>query len=100
MKDLKCGLKGCRFNKGYCCVSKEIGVSERADCASYSPDEKKSRMQFEAAGDFVPANYSVDTKVGCNADCIFNRSGKCVSNGITVMSREPHSASCLTFIKN
>ena len=100
MKDLKCGLKACRFNKGYCCVSKEIDVNNHADCKTYSPDENKRRLQFEAANEFVPANYSVDTKVGCSADCIFNKDGKCISNGITVMNREPQDASCLTFIKN
>lgn len=100
MKDLKCGLRGCKFNKGYSCVSKEIDVSNCADCKSYTPDENKRRMQFEAANDFAPVNHSVDTKVLCSAGCIFNKDGRCISNGITVMSREPNDASCLTFIKN
>lgn len=99
MKDLKCGLRACKFNKGYSCAAKQIEVTTAADCATYCPDESKRRMQFEAANEFVPANYSVDTKVGCDADCIFNKQGKCVSNGITVMSHEPYDASCLTFIK-
>lgn len=99
MKDLKCGLRVCKFNKGYSCVSRQISVNGNADCTSYDPDERKRRIQFEAANDFVPANYTVDTKIGCGAECIFNREGKCVANGITVMSRASDDASCLTFIK-
>ena len=54
---------------------------------------------FEAAGDFVKADYSVDTRVSCEADCVFNKSGKCVSNGITVMNEGENGAVCLTYIK-
>lgn len=99
MKDLKCGLKECRYNKGYCCCSDAIVVNGFTDCTTYSPDEEKRQTQFEAASDFIPANYSVDTAVKCGAKCIFNKEGKCISNGITVMSREPDEAACLTFIK-
>ena len=63
MKDLKCGLKECRYNKGYCCCSKNVAIDSRTDCATYSPDEDKRRATFEAASDFIPANYSVDTAV-------------------------------------
>lgn len=98
MKDLKCGLKECKYNKGYCCCSKDIRVSGNTDCTTYAPDEAKRRIQFEAASDFIPANYSVDTDVYCAADCIYNEDGKCLSSGITVMNRD-RSASCLTFVK-
>ncbi len=99
MKDLKCGLKECRYNKGYCCCSKSINVSNHTDCTTYSPDETKRRTEFEAASDFIPANYSVDTAVSCSAKCIYNDNGKCGAAGITVMSRDPGDASCLTFVK-
>lgn len=77
MKDLKCGLKECKYNKGYSCCSKSINVSAGTDCTTYSPDETKRRVQFEAASDFIPANYSVDTAVGCAARCIYNLDGTC-----------------------
>ncbi len=99
MKDLKCGLKACKHNKGYCCMAKEISVNSGADCLDYAPDEAKRTSSFEAASDFVKADYSVDTRVACRAECIFNKDGKCISNGITVMSDNDKDAACLTFVK-
>lgn len=100
MKDLKCGLKCCRYNKGYCCCSREIHVGANTDCKTYSPDENKRASSFEASDEFVRADYSVDTRVACNADaCLFNRGGSCVANGITVMSENASDAACLTFVK-
>lgn len=98
MKDLKCGLKACRFNRGYCCCSKEIEVNASADCTTYAPDERKRTADFEAGSDFTKADYSVDTAVACDADCVFNGGGKCVANGITVMREEETPAACLTFM--
>lgn len=100
MKDLKCGLKNCRYNQGYCCCSKEIKVSGNTDCTTYTPDEDKRKSLFEAGDEFIKSNYTVDTKVACNADCVFNKDGKCVANGITVMSEGSSDATCLTFIKH
>lgn len=96
MKDLKCGKKSCKFNKGYCCCAKEIEVAKSTDCLTFTPVEKNTNL--EAGSDFVKSNYTVDTAVGCNADCIFQKSNKCVACGITVMG-ENNVASCLTFIK-
>lgn len=53
---------------------------------------------FEAGSDFVKADYSVDTAVNCNADCIFQKDNKCIASGITVMG-DNNCANCLTFIK-
>ena len=100
MKDLKCGLKSCKYNKGYCCCAKDINVSADTDCLTYTFDENKAKTQFEAGSDFMPANYSVDTKVVCSADCIFNKDNRCISNGITVMGQGSNQAPCLTFIKD
>lgn len=99
MKDLKCGLTTCKHNKGYCCCSKEIEVDKGTDCTTYEQDENKHVSMFEAGDDFVKADYSVDTRVSCEADCVFNKSGKCVSNGITVMNEGENGAVCLTYIK-
>ena len=61
MKDLKCGLTTCKHNKGYCCCAKEIEVDKGTDCTTYEQAENKHVSMFEAAGDFVKADYSVDT---------------------------------------
>ncbi|MBR2967626.1 MAG: DUF1540 domain-containing protein [Clostridia bacterium] len=98
MKDLKCGKKSCKFNKGYCCMARKIEVAKSTDCLTFEPVEKKHSM-FEAGSDFVKADYSVDTSVSCNANCIFQKSNKCVANGITVMG-DNNCANCLTYIKD
>lgn len=98
MKDIKCALKECKFNRGYCCCSKQISINNKTDCVTYSPDEKKRSSSFESSREFIRADYSVDTSVSCNADCLFNKNGKCYANGITV-STEKSSANCLTFVK-
>lgn len=100
MKDLKCGLKSCVHNKGYCCCAKQVNVDRQTDCLTYEYDETKANTDFEVGSDFIPANYSVDTKVSCSADCIFNRDNRCISNGITVMGQGENQAACLTFIKD
>lgn len=100
MKDLKCGLKGCKYNQGYCCCAKEINVDRHTDCLTYTPDENKRKGMFESGSDFAKANYSVDTGVTCSANCIFNRDNRCIANGITVMGKDRNQAECLTYIKN
>ena len=84
MKDLKCGLTQCKYNKGYSCCAKCIDVDKHADCLSYTPEHNKNN--FEAAGDFKKVNYSVDTIVSCTAACIFNKENTCRANGITVVN--------------
>ena len=97
MRDLKCGLKDCKFNRGYGCCARSITVTGKTDCSTYSP--QKSKDGFEASNEFSRADYSIDTAVSCNADCVFNREGKCVSIGITVMGEGDKEACCLTFVK-
>lgn len=100
MKDLKCGLKQCKHNKGYCCCANNIEVNTYTDCLSYDPDQNKANSLFEAGEDFIPANYSVDTRVACTAKCVFNKDNRCVSNGITIMGQGENEATCLTYIKD
>lgn len=99
MKDLKCGMTECEHNKGYGCCANCISVESSSVCASYSPDKDHRKNYFEAGEDFEPINYSVDTKIKCNADCVFNRDKSCISNGITMMGEENQHALCLTYIK-
>ena len=98
MKDLKCGLKNCKYNKGYCCCAKEISVDRHTDCVTYTDDPTKRKSLFEAGTDFIPANYDVDTKITCSAQCLFNKNNVCIANGITVMGDGKNEASCLTFV--
>ena len=100
MKDLKCGLRECVHNRAYCCVAKQIKVNQKTDCITYQPSEEKRRADFEAGEDFAVRDYSVDTFVKCDADCVFNKSKVCYANGITVMGDKASDALCVTFIKD
>ena len=99
MYDLKCGQKDCKYNHGYCCCAKDIAVSSGTACTTYEPVEKKQNVNTESAAEFSKPDHSVDTGVSCNAPCLFNRSAKCIANGITVSTADDGTAECLTFIK-
>ena len=101
MKDLKCGLKDCTYNQGYCCQAKSIEVDMFTDCLTYTPDQNKRRNLTEAGKDISkPVRYDTDTAVTCHANCLFNRGSQCIANGITVMGQGEGQANCLTFIKD
>ena len=97
MYDLKCGQKDCRHNHGYCCCAKNICVSQGTECTTY--EQSQSDNKTESSAEFNKPDKSVDTSVDCTAPCLFNRSNKCVANGITVSTADDGCAECLTFIK-
>lgn len=98
MYDLKCGQKDCKYNHGYCCCAKSIDVSHGTHCNTYCA-KTDGNINTEAAADFTKPDFSVDTAVKCDAPCLFNRSSKCIANGITVSTADDGCAECLTFIK-
>lgn len=98
MKDLKCSIKLCAYNKGYSCCANEISVTNTAICSSYTKDNSKQNdKMFELGMDETKPDYSVDTRVNCTAPCLFQKSSKCVAVGITVLS-ENKKAECATFV--
>ncbi len=99
MYDLKCGQKNCKYNHGYCCCAKDIAVSHGTCCTTFEQSDGDKNINTEAAAEFSKPDFSVDTAVVCNAPCLFNRSTKCIANGITVSTADDGSAECLTFIK-
>ncbi len=99
MYDLKCGQKDCKYNHGYCCCAKDIAVSDGTECTTYQKCDNCKKPDTEAAAEFSKPDFSVDTAVTCNAPCLFNRSTKCIANGITVSTADDGCAECLTFIK-
>lgn len=100
MYDLKCGQKDCKHNHGYCCCAKDISVSSGTSCTTYERCDCSTRAHnTEAAAEFSKPDHSVDTAVACTAPCLFNRSTRCIANGITVSTANDGSAECLTFIK-
>jgi len=99
MRDLKCGLTECTYNKAYSCCARQIEVTDCADCKTFKNDPDKKETYFEAGEDFAKRNFDVDTLVFCKADCIFNKESVCRANGITVLGDGKQEAVCATFMK-
>ena len=97
MKDLKCALKNCKYNKSFCCCADEITVTRTALCASYTPEPDKNGNLFEAGIDETKPTFKIDTEVNCTAPCLFSKHKKCVAVGITVLN-ERQNAECVTYI--
>lgn len=102
MKDLKCSLKECKYNQGFCCVAKDIEVDETAKCVTYTVDARKvADRMFEIGTEVAKPNYSVDTAIGCDAmSCLFNKGHSCIANGITVLGNTDSGANladCATY---
>ena len=103
MKELRCGRRDCNFNRGYECRAQSISVDEAADCNTYDPDGrpvKNDNVMYEAGMDNYFADKLPHTSVDCMAHkCLFNRSEKCIANGISVVS-EAKEAKCSSYIKS
>ena len=99
MKDLKCGLTECSYNKAYACSAKQIEVTDGAGCKTFKPEDNKRDTHFEVAEDFAKRSFDVDTVVFCKADCIFNKESVCRASGITVLGDMEQDAVCATFMK-
>ena len=101
MKDLRCSMNNCAYNKSYLCRAGRIGVTDEANCATYSPGRPKkddNNVMFEAGMDGFSQTIQ-EPKVGCLAEtCLFNSSEICTANGISVIS-ENREAVCATFAR-
>ena len=98
MKDLKCALKACIYNRGYCCCADEIKVGTDTKCHTYTIDHgKQDDLLFEMGMDQTKPDYSVNTKVNCDAPCVFQKNDRCHAIGITVLAADK-DAECATFI--
>ena len=94
MYDLKCKRKGCEFNENCNCTAKNVEVTKDTSCKTYKPSENNE------AGDEKISQPPIrkDIKVGCKAECIFNKEEVCMANGITVQTCENKACpSCCTF---
>ena len=104
--DLKCKKMNCKHNDCCACMSKTIKVNRLCECATFEKsielDEKQhqdiSRDMFEVAPDIHPFRHNRDINIECSAECLFNKQGKCCSNGISVMNGK-RSGVCITNIE-
>lgn len=101
--DIRCRKTRCQFNDRYTCKAKEIGVELSAACATYIFDKNKPEVDttkhlFEKAPEYAPQRDSKTAHISCKAKCLFNKEGKCVSNGITVNAVKEKPL-CVSFLE-
>ena len=102
--DIRCRKLLCKFNDRFTCKAKEILVDGKVVCSTYEKDENKKDLQdvtkhlFESEPSYAPQRDSKALTIACKAECLFNRNGKCVSNGITLNSIK-EKPFCVSFLK-
>lgn len=102
--DLRCRKTNCEFNKNLTCTAQKINISSELICKSYKKGDDKELKDFSSKifTDNPPKieNYRhiKDSNLVCNANCLFNRDGKCISNGITVNSSLSNKPECITYM--
>lgn len=101
--DIRCRKRQCKYNDRFTCKAKDISVSESVLCTIYEKDESKdvedtTQSLFSKTPDYAPQRDSKTMTITCRANCLFNRNGKCVSNGITLnaIKEKPY---CVSFLK-
>lgn len=103
--DLRCRKTNCKYNKDLTCMAQKISITEKLVCLEYQNEIGKGIKDFSKFifSDTPPkiASYRhiQSINLSCAANCLFNREGHCIANGITVnaaVSREPR---CITFMK-
>jgi hypothetical protein len=103
--DLRCRKTICKYNNNLTCTAKKIDISQKRDCKMFEKDKGKEEIDFSNAifSDNQPkiADYKhmKDMCLNCQARCLFNHEGRCVSNGITVNGATTKEPKCITFMK-
>lgn len=99
--DIRCRKTRCYYNNCYTCKAKEIDITTKAECCSYqktdSPEIDTTKFLFDKPPKYAPQRDSKTARISCNAKCLFNRNGKCVSNGITVNAVKERPL-CVSFL--
>ena len=103
--DLRCRKTTCKFNKDLTCMAKKVDITQKLVCKTYEADNGKEEKDFSKLifSDTPPkiADYRhmQDMCLRCAAKCLFNNSGHCLANGITVNAAMQKDPKCMTFLK-
>lgn len=104
--DIKCRKTSCKYNNAYTCIAKGVNITDGVACQTFEADNTKkakdySKNMFEADTEtYANSRHIKDVKLFCEAGfCLFNNSGYCNANGITVLDEGEGSTACGTFIK-
>ena len=100
--DIRCRKRLCKYNDKFTCTAKEININPKIVCDMYERDPDKkvadtTKRLLEEPPCYAPQRDSKALKISCQAKCLFNHNGQCVSNGITLNSikEKPY---CVSFL--
>ena len=95
MVDLKCKCGKCEFNDHCNCYARHIIVTRTSKCGTFTPSIDQSKTEF--SDEIAQPLVRPSVEVLCQAKCLFNKQGKCLANGISVMA-DSNSAECGTYL--
>lgn len=103
--DLRCRKTNCKHNKDLTCMAGHITISKKLECLDFKSEKDKGIKDFsklifsEHPPKVADYRHIKDMCLKCEANCIFNENGKCLSNGITVNAALSSQPKCMTFMK-
>lgn len=103
--DLRCRKTNCKYNKNLTCLAPNITISQKLECLEYQNEKGKGTKDFsklifsENPPKVTDYRHLKNMCLTCNAPCLFNKDGKCISNGITVNAAMQNEPKCMTFLK-
>ena len=103
--DLRCRKTTCRYNKDLTCMAKSVDITSKLVCHTFEEDKDKEEKDFSSLifsgtpPKVCDYRHLDDMNLICNAKCLFNRGGHCISNGITINCAYTPAPKCITHMK-
>lgn len=103
--DLRCRKTNCKYNKDLTCCAPKINISNKLVCLEYQNEKGKGIKDFskliftENPPKIADYRHIKDMCLRCDANCIFNKNNRCLSNGITINAATSNEPKCMTFLK-
>ncbi len=102
--DLRCRKTNCEYNKDLTCTALKINITNKLVCKSYKKGKEdkikdfSSKIFSDSPPKIAPYRHIKNSNLVCNAKCLFNVNGECISNGITVNSSLSNEPKCITYM--
>lgn len=100
--DIRCRKTDCKFNEGLTCCIKALNIDNKNTCVCFERGKERidiSRQIFsDTPPDIKDYRHLKDINMHCKTECLFNKKGKCIANGITI-NEVKDIAKCITFME-
>ncbi len=100
--DINCRKLNCKHNKKCVCMAKSVDIVGSTICKTYVEDVDKevndiTKTMFVKTPKYENFRHIKKANIKCCAPCMFNKNGKCLANGIIVLTGT-NKPLCGTFI--